>query len=203
MNLKDMTNEKLVVEFQNTRDEKFFNELYRRNYKLITKVASKRKEYDKIMVSYDDYLSECNIAFFKATESFVVDSSAKFSSVVNTYMDNACKQLIRRMNMKKRNNPYINISIHSQVKKNKDDGILIEETIAYDDSVFDECELDINELYNILRYKVYRKHVDILNLLNEGYTQKEISIKFGCSPQKICASVKAMRLVAIECGFKG
>lgn len=201
MNLNKITNEELVDLYQKTREDKYFNALYHNNIKLITAVATKRTGYDTAISSSDEYLSECKEAFFRAVITFSNDSSAKFGSVAYQYMNNACKQVIRRNNMKKRLCIYDNIPIHSKISKNDNADITYDEIVMYDNVIFPEYQSEENELYELLKSKVYHKHVQILDLLNEGYNQKEISVKLGCSHQKVSSSVKAIRLIAIKNGF--
>lgn len=202
MNLKEMSNEELVEMFQNSRDERFFNELYNRNYRLITYTVSKRKEYDSIIVSKDDYMSECCIAFYKAVEQYDINSPNKFTTVVARYMNNACKQVVRRNNMQKRVSPFEYVPIYSTVRKFDLDSITVEETISYENDIFDVFKTDENELYDYLKKNMTKNQLRLLDLLNEGKLHQEIADSLGMSHQNVSHHVRAIRKIVENSKYK-
>ena len=201
-----MTNEELVLQFKKTKDEKYFNELFKRNESLINKVLYKRLEFNQIVISREDMYSQCLFGFVKAVNNFEVDKNIKFSTFATLAMDNEIKVLYRTINMQKRICDYAIIPIHSYITKD-DSTLTIEETISdeyglgYVLSNY-TIESDENELYRKLSKKLSRFQVETLKLLNEGLSQKDIAIRMNKSHQNVSASVKHIRKVCVECGYR-
>lgn len=202
INLKDLTNEQLVKLYQETKDERYFNQLYKTNEGLIKSIIYKYNQGNIVNMTYDDIESQANIGFLKAVNGFDESKNVKFSTLATTVM----KREIHRINVdnsrKKRYCPYEIVPIHS---KPKTESHTYDEMISYDASVFTEVEyldLDRNEVYNRLTNILSPTQVKVLELLNQGYNQKEIAKITNKTHQNVSLRVKAIRDACVKVGFR-
>lgn len=106
---------------------------------------------------------------------------------------------------------YTILPIHSELNKNDESSLYLHDTISYEEDIMYRSRLEDNEneLYGVLhehlsknQYKGKTTRTDILRLLNEGYSQKDIAKLLGKTHQNISAVVKVMRRDISELGYR-
>lgn len=85
-----MTNEKIVLKYQESKDQDLLAELYQKNRGLIWKVVNRFKRSSEV----DDLLQESYFAVLQAAERWRPDRGASFSS----YLYKWCKAVVLRYN---------------------------------------------------------------------------------------------------------
>lgn len=207
MNLKGMINEELVVEFQNTRNEKFFNELYNRNINIIKDTTRKFYEIDKILYSYEDYEQIASIAFFKAVDSFDSSKGCKFTTLVYpTIRHGISKQIKKTKSIKNNGNGrgYYHVSNTEKVVKNDVDSFEFGDTYSYDLRVFDEANADkliekeFIQTFENIKSNLSKQDLMLLENIIKGKTQTEIGEELEITRQRVSQKVAKLRKVIKE-----
>jgi RNA polymerase sigma factor (sigma-70 family) len=200
-----MTSEELVALYQTTLNERYFEKLYKKNHRLITSIICKRHKYNSIVCSYEDYMSEANLAFYNGCIKYSPNSKVKFSTYITRCIENSCNDLQKYSARSKRDMGYTNIPYDSKLNLNDESSLLVSEIIKYEDDVIYKSNLgnDENELYGVLCERLTKCQRDTLHLLNKGLTRQQIGNELNKTRQNIDASVKCIRKVAMECGYRG
>ena len=194
MQLNTLTNEQLVRRYKETGNEIYFNQLYKKNQRMIYSLSSK---YCSLNVNYnvEDIRSLALMGFFKAVKAFDSSKANKFSTLAVIAMRNEIYRINVDLNRQKRKCSYEVTSLYSIPPNCECD---LNEIVQYEENVFDGVNsiLD-NDTYDMLVCKIKEVLTDrqfkIVELLLEGFEQKEIAKQFGVSPQSINLVMKTIR----------
>lgn len=203
--INSMTNEEMVKLYQDTKDEIFYNQLYKMNYGLIKSITSKMKELDSAKFTYDDYEQVARIALLKAINNYNITSSAKFSTFATMVIKQQLYHYTKSTKSAKNDiSNYEIIPLQSPFKKDGD--LTVSEIISYDDDYYQADESNLIKLETMNYIKLFRttltdKQNNILDMYSNGMTYKQIGEKLGCTRQNVEHIVKKVRIQFLESGL--
>lgn len=198
VNLSKLNNEELVLEYRNG-NQIAFNKLIEKNNRLIEKLVSKYASSEFIIHNHDEIRQIAHIGLYKATLTFDESTGNKFStlcykSILNEIRSYQTRDI--RINKSKTHKNYKIVPIDSFVKS--DDGSLTySDIVAYEDNVFAsqnflEQELASQECKRLLSFATPRQK-EIITLMSNGLTQRQVSVKLGVSDQCVNITLKNYR----------
>jgi RNA polymerase sigma factor (sigma-70 family) len=207
IDLKKLTNEQLVVMYQNERDENVFNVLYNRNINVIKDTTRKFYEIDKILYSYEDYEQIASIAFLKAVNSFDCSKELKFTTLLYpTIKHDLGRQLKKTKSIKNngRGKGYGHVSNSDKLLKDEVNSLEYGETYSYESKVFESpnadrlIEQEFLTVFNGIKSNLKKQDLDLLNNILQGKTQNQIGDEMGITRQRVSQKVGKLRKLIKE-----
>ena len=172
-----LTNEQLVREYRNSRDEKFLQELISGNKPLLRLIVS---PYLSTIPNseYEDLEAESFIPFLKAIDDFEEERGLSFTTLLKAYVRQHLNRLYNEATRQKRGGGSTTISYEALQEINKEGGT---ET---DSSFCVECEdiasFEFRELLSSLNLN--EKEQVAVNVLMAGGTKGEVAKALSCTP---------------------
>lgn len=166
---------KLIEEYQQTRDENIFNEIYNM-YKDF--IINKSKVENNVNINYE---SEYNLALYNAVLSFDVNNktNASFNTYFMTCAKNQINVINNSLNAQKRSANKNTISIQMNNSSNDNKEATLEDIIEDKDSNEKFKDIEFNILLNQLCSKLKDDEQKAIKLFLKGFTLKEIGKILG------------------------
>lgn len=182
--MEKLTNEELVLLYQNGNNELAFEELYKRNQGLIFEVIKKFKGVK--VINNEDVSSDCNLAFSRAALTFETSKNCKFSTYCYSIMVREVLKSINNASRTKRNSSKFKFaSLNENV--NEDGSKLIDILDTTDIDVLHKK--DYTYLHNSIEYAktwvIEKYHPYLLPLLFRETTTNEVAPLIGVSPRTV------------------
>ena len=175
---KETLNDKLngwIREYQQTRNEEAFNNIYK-IYE--HHIENKAKKEDNININY---ASECNLALYNAVMNFDVDNktNASFNTFFFKCIKNQINVINNNLNAKKReaNKNTISIQMNNSDGENKE--TTLEDIIEDKNQEISFKNIEFNIILQNLLNKLKDDEKKAINLVIEGYSLKEIGEILG------------------------
>ena len=185
-NIQEIATNELIAMYQSTANEKYLEEIIRRNKGLLTIWA---KDYLNIPHSeLEDLISEGYMALLKAVKSYKPQLGYTFTTWLKTCVRQHYNKLYNEATRKKRTDFKEALSYEELVETNID-----RDTAYYDDFSL----IDISSYITTLK----EKQRTIVNYLIEGYSYIEISRIIHLTPATLNYHIKAIRKSFVECGL--
>ncbi len=162
-----------------------------------------KKNYNYMLTYKDDMISEAYLNLWKSKNKYNSDK-AKINTYMTKIINNSFKKYIRD-NIYKHQDKFIDKTI---LTEGEFEEISLEDIIGKDDIHYKDIEF--NELMKKFdkNIKERNKHTSrkmninelhkIIELLDEGYTQVEISKMFGCSQNTVKKKIHRIRFIMTE-----
>ena len=184
-----MSDEKLIRMYRETKNQDYFNVLYKRYTAL-------KNKYSKINNS--EYESNFNLIFTLAVNKFKLENANLF----RTYLIKALNNKFYSMNTYNQRHTAKDISIESIVcslnlknVSSGDDSIIFSEEVDYEDLIVthiieEKLPMFINDFVNLYSTNTYRDRTKkvLEMMIIERKTNKEISQIIGVSNQALCVT---------------
>lgn len=178
-NLKNESKEtkinNLILEYQKTRSDHVFNEIYYMYKPLIDNISRSKSTIDI------NYSSELNLALYNAVLNFKVDNktNAKFNTFFLRCAKNQINVINSGLNAKKRQSNKNAISIQQNNSTNGSKEALLSDILedVKTENIFNDVEF--NMILNSMLSKLRKDERDAIILLLKGYTLKEIGEYLG------------------------
>lgn len=194
------TNEQLIKLYTDTKNECYFDELYRSNLPILKRAVSKFAELDKVIYSYDDYESIANMAFLNCVNKFDESRGFKFITMLERCIRNAIIKQLKKSKSSKNNggdSKFKIVSIYDKIGDTAE--ATFSEILPYESKVFepsDSSALEYKELQSKLEYiktQLSERELDLLNKVLSGIEQHKIAETESVSRQSINARVMRLR----------
>lgn len=162
-----------------------------------------KKNYNHMLTYKDDMVSEAYLNLWKAKSKYQ-DNKSKINTYMTKIIHNTFKKYIRD-NIYRHKDRYVDLNLLSEGEFEE---LSLEDIIGKDDIHYKDIEF--NELMKKFdkNIKERNKHTSrkmninelhkIIELLDKGYTQSEVSKMFGCSQNTVKKKIHRMREVIME-----
>lgn len=177
MNTGILTNEMLVKNYKETRNEKFLSELIQKNTPLLRMLV---EPYLSTIPNseYEDLISESYMPLLKSIEDFDEARGLAFITLLKAYVRQHLNRLYNEVTRKKRYNGSTAVSYEALTEINKEGGT------ALDGSFSVECEeitsFEFRELLSSLQLN--DKENVAVNILLGGGSKGEVAKALSCTP---------------------
>lgn len=190
--MEKLNNVQLVKLYQNDSNELAFEELYKRNRGLIINVINKFK--DAKLINNDDVVSDCNLAFSRATKTFDTSKNCKFSTYCYLVMVKEILKSISTASREKRNPSKYKFSSLNE-KVNDEGGRLVDILNASESDVLHKK--DYTYLHNAIEYAkswiIEKYHPYLIPLLFRETTTNEVAPLIAVSPRTVHYTITMFR----------
>ncbi len=182
--VKGLTNEELVVAYQNTDQDEYFNELFKKNEGLIYIIS---KDFLNIPHSeIEDLVAEASIEMINAVRKFDVTKGVKFTTFLKRCITQRFQTLYAHETRVKRGSGEKPVSYEELLEVNRD-GVISEFTVNCDD--FDSfAVMDL-----IKSSGLNEKEQVIVELLLEGEQKQDIAKNLGVTSATISWHINNLR----------
>ncbi len=190
-----LSNEELVVEYNNTHKEEYLKELHSRNVGLLNILV---KPYVETIpnAEFEDLLQEAWFPLLKAVEEFDPDYGCNFSTLLKTYVRQHMNRIYNEATRKKRFTGTTPDSYERLTEIGKD-GSIDDRSFTVDCADFKSIEfMDLLE-----RIDFTESEKVIVNILLCGGTNKDCSRELDIKPASVTYYFKQIRKKFILAGY--